>query len=136
MFRDAPVIAGTPADSARLRAYGARLLALASGRTAEDGASYYDEMAPSVADWTLLYGKTAIPSDSLRRRWAANAVSGKRGALVPFGTPDVRLRSWAGGRVWELYRDGEERLLSDLDGGGGPAPVFVGEVDGRLRVVR
>ena len=138
VLRDAPVIAGTAADSSRLRAYGARLLALASGRAAGDGAAYYDEMAPAVTDGALLAGRPAIPPDSMRSRWAAWAVSGElndEAGYVPFEASEVRLRSWAGGRVWELYVEEGRGLLRSASGSGYRS-VYVGEVDGRLRVVR
>ena len=138
VFRDAPVIGGTARDSARLRAYGARLGALAAGRTAADGAAYYDEMAPAVTDGLLLAGRPAVPPDSMRTLWAGRAASGgldDHGRYAAFDASDVRLRSWAGGRVWELFVEEGAGLLVSVDGDS-YRTVFVGEVDGQLRVVR
>ena len=132
VFRDAPVIAGTPADSARLRAYAVQLRDLTAAR---DTAALWAAFAPKYADeFTAAGGTDGVGQDS------ASFMAGTRSRVVmsgavPFGGSDVRLRSWAGGRVWELYRDGADGLLQV--GGLGPfRSVFVAEVDGRLRVVR
>ena len=138
LLRDGPVIAGTPADSARLRAYAARLRDLAA---AGDGAAYYDELAPAAAANAALLGVAVPPADSLRAAWDARAAEGRFpfvDDLVPFRAADVRLRSWAGGRVWELYRGAGDPLLASAWRGAErrQSGAFVAEVDGRLRVVR
>ena len=133
VFREAPVIRGTPADSARLRAYAAELGALMARRdTAALWAAFEGRYADEFVWWG---GAEAVGEDS------AAAVAGARGRLVferpvPFGAADVRLRSWSGGRVWEAYRDGARGLLEPGDRSTWQ-PVYVGEgPDGRLRVVR
>ena len=132
VFRDAPVIRGTAADSAALRAYAVRLRDLVA---AGDGAALYDEFAPALRDNGALHGLPPLPDDTLRARWAAGP-SGWAGAdPAPLAPSEVGLRSWSGGRVWELYRPGADGLLQGRDGG--PyTEVYVGEVDGALRVVR
>ena len=136
VFRDAPAIAGTPADSARLRAYAVRLRDLTAAR---DGAALYDELAPSVADRLELAGRPVPPLDSLRAGWEGEAAAEAfpfSGDLTPFEAGDVQLRSWVGGRVWELYRDGADGLLQRA-GRGTFMSVYVGEgPGGELRVVR
>ena len=53
-----------------------------------------------------------------------------------FGMEDVRLRSWSGGRVWQLYRDRADGLLQS-EALGAYWDVFVGlNAEGGLRVVR
>ena len=132
VFRDAPVIAGTPADSAALRAYAVRLRDLVA---AGDGAALYDEFAPALRDNGALHGLPPLPDDTLRARWAAGPSGWAGGHPAPLAPSEVGLRSWAGGRVWELYRPGADGLLQGRDGG--PyTEVYVGEVDGALRVVR
>ena len=137
VLRDAPVIGGTPADSARLRAYAVRLRDLAAaGDTA-----LRSEVVRSVGDAYARRGRPLPPADSLDRAWAAAAAEGTGWFMwgpgdAPFEAGDVRLRSWAGGRVWELYRDGADGLFQGP--GRGPfKEVFVGEgPGGALRVVR
>jgi hypothetical protein len=138
VFRAAPVIAGTPADSARLRAYAVRLRDLLDDADAE---GVYREIGPSISDSVGTYqvtmeGTRESDLNDIRREWTR--------FRTDFAAADVGLRSWAGGRVWELYRDdgvagalgkralllrGDDRLETWLR-------VYVGEVDGALRVVR
>ncbi|WP_420457098.1 hypothetical protein [Rubrivirga sp.] len=138
VFREAPVIAGTPADSARLRAYAVRLRDLLDGADAE---GIYREIGPAINDSVGTYQVTAEGTrerdlDDIRREWTR--------FRTDFDEPDVGLRSWAGGRVWELYRDdevagalgkralllrGDDRIETWLR-------LYVGEVGGELRVVR
>ena len=131
VFREAPVIAGTARDSSRLRAYAVRLRDLTADR---DTAALWASFAPKYADEFAWWGGAdGVGEDS------ASFLAGTRsrvvvGDLVPFEAADVRLRSWAGGRVWELYRDGADGLLARPSGMF--REVYVGEVDGELRVVR
>ena len=136
VFRDAPAIRGTAADSARLRAYAARLLRLNADR---DTAALWGAFSGKYADEFLWWGgREGVGEDS------AAFMAGARSrvvmdALEPFDIDAVGLRSWSGGRVWELYRkpDDEPLLASPWVGSGRMfREVFVAEVDGRLRVVR
>ena len=127
VFRDAPVIAGTPADSARLRAYAVQLRDLTAAR---DTAALMAEFAPSV-DARYRQSGAADSAAFYERNRQAFVLDDP----APFGAPDVGLRSWAGGRVWELTRPGARPLLSGP--GGAVRAVYVGEgPDGALRVVR
>ena len=136
VFREAPVLGGTAADSARLRDYAVHLRDLVA---AGDGAALYDEFAPALRDNATLSGRPPVPPDSARARWAQRSASDGTGVVdsdpAPLAPSGVGLRSWSGGRVWELYRPGADGLLQGRDGGT-YVEVFVGEVDGRLRVVR
>lgn len=133
VLRDAPVIAGTAADSARLRAFAVRLRDLTAAR---DTAAVFDAFRPSLADaFAAGGGAEGVGEDSasfmanVRTRVVMDGV-------VPFGAGDVGLRSWAGGRVWELYRGEAEGLLEPPDRSTF-RKVFVGEgPDGALHVVR
>ena len=146
LLRAGPVIGGTAADSARLRAYAARLLAL---ERAGDRAALADEYRPAFehgvdAQFPQADGPTR---DSLLADAAAldRDIVDLSGA-DPFAESDVALRSWAGGRVWELYRPGQPALLRadapppEDPGALGLAYIargaYVAEVGGRLRVVR
>ena len=133
VVRDARAIAGTPADSARLRAFAVRLLALTAAR---DTAALWEAFEPKYADEFLWWGGAeGVGEDSV------SFMAGTRDRVVmseaaPFEASDVRLRSWAGGRVWELHRDGADGLFQG-SGGGPYREVYVGEgPGGELRVVR
>ena len=137
VFRDARVIAGTPADSARLRAYAVRLRDLSA---AHDTAAVFDAFRHSLTDaFVAAGGARAVVEDS------ASFMESTRARIVmddvvPFEADEVGLRSWAGGRVWELYRaESKDPLLVTPWAGAGrlARAVFVGErADGELRVVR
>ena len=141
VLREAPVIGGTAADSARLRRFGVELLRLVERR---DGAALYDRFATSVRDLARAGGRSVPPPDTLRRGWAESARV--RGPFLlddvePFTESDVVLTSWADGRVWELSFPGQRALLVHPEvaaGRSGPMKsVFVGEGSrGELRVVR
>ena len=128
VFRGGPVIGGTAADSARLRAYAVRLLALTAAR---DTAALMSEFAPALADRFryALHGLDSAAYYGLNRRAVVYADP------EPYEAGDVELTSWAGGRVWGLGRRGEPGLLQDA-ATESYVEVFVAEVDGRLRVVR
>ena len=127
VFREAPVIRGTARDSARLRAYAVRLRDLAAAR---DTAALLVEFAPDARDRFEAYGRGSVPRAEYDRRVREAVVLD---SLAPFEAADVELRSWAEGRVWELSRPGGEELLW---GASGFRRVYVGEVNGELRVVR
>ena len=132
-LRAAPVIAGTPADSARLRAYAVRLRDLTADR---DTAALWAAFEPKYADEYLWWGGQAVIGETRSAFLDRTRGGVVMGGAAPFDEGDVRLRSWAGGRVWELYRDGADGLLQG-PGGGPYREVYVGEgPGGALRVVR
>ncbi len=64
-----------------------------------------------------------------------------RSPFLEFDREDLVLKKWAGGRVWEINVDRGEALedsffLSRLDGEVWTMDIFVGKVDGELKVVR
>ena len=140
VFRGAPVIRGTAADSARLRDYAARLRDLLRRAPADSAAAeaLYDEFGPAVSDSLGWFQVAPDPSRAaavrtFRQEWGPTFDGG-------FGPSDVGLRSWSDGRVWELYRADRAALPLEPDGllrvRDGTLQVFVAEVGGRLRVVR
>ena len=133
VFREAPVLGRTAADSARLRDYAVHLGRLQADR---DTAALWDAFEAKYADE---YARWGGAGDS------ASVMAGARSRVVmdsvaTFRSNDVELRSWSGGRVWELYRPGAVGLLQEHDGWPYQGPyqeVYVGEgPDGKLRVVR
>ena len=137
VFRGAPVIAGTAADSARLRAYAVHLRDLTA---AADTAALWDAFEGKYADEFLWWGGEAgTGMDSLAYVDALRDQVVFAEAGLDWEPSDVRLRSWAGGRVWELYRGGVRPLFEEPGEGSVRAyqEVYVGEgPDGELRVVR
>ena len=141
VIRDAPVIRGTAADSARLRAFAVELLRLVETR---DGATLYDLFATEVRDRLAVTGRAPPPADTMRALWAdIDERDGPFGLaeVAPFKASDVVLTSWASGRIWELSLLGQQSLLVHPEvaaGRNGPVVrVYVGEgPDGALRVVR
>ena len=138
VFREAPALRGTAADSARLRDYAVHLGALLDAADAE---AVYDEIGPAISDSTGWY---QVTMEGTRESDLADIREAWTRFRTDFEPDDLGLRSWSGGRVWEVYRDdgasralgkralllmGEDRLETWLR-------VYVGEVDGRLRVVR
>ena len=139
VFREAPVIGGTARDSAALRAYAVRLRDLVADRDP----ALLDELRPRLRDAYAIAGEVPPPDSAFARAWTDAAAEGSGwfrwplGALA-FGASDVELRSWAGGRVWELYRAAGSPLFEEVTGPGTTrsTEVYVAEVDGALRVVR
>ena len=126
VFREAPVIGGTPADSARLRAYAVRLRDLTAAR---DTAALAEAFRPALMAKYLVWGGEDALGQGVEVYLAGLREQLVVSPLTPFEADDVELRSWAGGRVWELLRTDGEPLLNGLS-------VYTGEADGQLRVVR
>ena len=125
-------MAGTAADSARLRAYAIELRDLLRSGKAE---ALYREVQPSVSDDRGFYQIAYSPGrDSalahIERHWIPEW-------RTDFEADDIRLRKWSGGRIWEVSQvrpDGRVKPL--LYQRGSYLRIFVGEVGGELRVVR
>ncbi len=128
VVREAPVIAGTPADSARLRAYAVELLRLNAER---DTMALWGAFEPSREDRYQTSRHHMSREEYEEGNWDSVVLDDP----VLFQASDVKLRSWADGRVWELYRDDAEGLLQKPERGPFRG-VYVGQVDGELRVVR
>jgi len=128
LFEEAPIIEGTPADTARLTRYALHLRDLMA---AKDTAALYEEFRIAFEDSYT----SSVPKPTKEGR--RDHLASNREHIVLSGLVDeldfderrVRARKWAGGRVWELYRRPDQPLLRNL-------PVYVAEVDGSLKVVR
>ena len=132
LFEEAPVIAGTAADSARLRDYAMRL----SDHFAErDTQAIYRHHAPKfdAIGFSKQEAMDVIATDWLTFHWRTDV-----------RRADVGMTRWAGGRIWELYRTDERSRSTGKQGllyAGEQAfttwhAVYVAEMDGDLRVVR
>ena len=128
VFEEAPVMAGTAADSARLRDYA---MQLRDWMAAKDTLAIYHAYRRSfdVSGRDRASAIDIIATDWFSVDWNTQ-----------FSRKAVGLRAWSGGRVWELYRRddqrkpalflaGENRLVSWHE-------AYVAEIDGDLQVVR
>ncbi len=126
LFEEAPIIEGTPTDSARLRAYAMHLRDLMA---AKDTTQMFVEAWPRLSDggYSRSEARSLIATNWFAFPWRLNISS-----------QDLGLEKWADGRVWELYRKenhqplfvaGKQRRTGLLD-------IYVAEVDDSLRVVR
>jgi len=130
LFREAPVIAGTAADSARLRAYA---MQLRDWMAAKDTTALMGAYGPAIED---RYERTGWSSKEkyLRKNREGLVLANP---ILDFGREDVELRKWSGGRVWQIIRrgaihDGFFREPSGL----GIGSVYVAEINDSLHVVR
>ena len=145
IFREAPVIAGTAADSARLRAYA---MQLRDWMAAKDTTALVTAYLPAF--WKGRAPLTPLDSvwasfDSDRRRTIREYVV-MSNAYLSFDRDNVGLRKWVDGRVWELYYKQEQAPLlvevplrrsgPEYRGMGRKRDTYVAEINGTLRIVR
>jgi len=121
-------------DEQRLRDYAERLLSLVSEKQAE---ALAQEFKPKLNDYSTLHpdsGKNFVEEfpTFLREEFFPGR------PITEFGRSDVGLRSWCEGRIWELFVKPDQPFLKTkgVDGTSNEIPVYVGAVDGRLKVVR
>jgi hypothetical protein len=130
IFEEAPVIT----DTSRLKDYAVRLRNLLRSGNAE---ALYREIRPSISEETGWFkvtreGTREAALTEIREEWAAHY-------RTDFPRSKIRLRRWSGGRVWELYvigPTGERRAFFSKGPSAAHLEVYVGEIDGKLRVVR
>ena len=131
VFEEAPKLEDTPATRKRLKEYATHLRDILLDH---DGTGLYREIRPAK---NAAYRKQEKrpPPDSVRRVKWEKAAQKKDGwfrdveEATAFGRDQVGLRQWVGGRVWELYRKPGDPLF-------GGWKIYVGKVDGKLKVVR
>ena len=127
LFEEAPIIEGTPADSARLRAYAMHLRDLMATK---DTSALFREFRPSIEDaYVRLQARGASYTKAEVFTSNRNHLVFDDPAVLDFDQKRVGLRAWSNKRVWELYRIPSDPLLRNLS-------VYVAEVNDTLRVVR
>jgi hypothetical protein len=157
LFEEAPVIEGTPADTARLTRYALHLRDLMA---AKDTAALYEEFRIRRAhNRRRMKGqgmRVEQRSDAEHRRRAYKYYNdswfgGEDSLILDFDEDDIRLRTWDNSRIWEIYRHplfSFEKGLGNVDD---HVPlfvfrmgnletsyirIFVAEINDSLRVVR
>jgi hypothetical protein len=126
IFEEAPVIEGTPADSARLRDYAMHLRDL---MIQKDTSALVAEFGPAIRAAYQLGGREGESLAQFRSDYRENLVLEQAEEELDFSRGAVRLKRWSGGRVWQLRREEAEGLLRRIE-------VYVAEIGGELRVVR
>ena len=130
IFREAPVIAGTAADSARLRAYA---MQLRDWMAAKDTTALMGAYGPAIED---RYERISGVSNEnyLRQNREALVVED---VILNFDREDIKLQKWAEGRVWQIIRRGaiHDGFFQDSIGYG-KGKVYVAELGDSLHVVR
>jgi len=127
IFEEAPVIEGTPSDTARLKDYALRLRDLMARR---DTAALFEEFRLHYAHQYEITGhEGSVEEDEA----ALKKTVVMEDPNLDFAREDVRLTRWSDGRVWEIARDGADEFFRSK---GTVRDVYVAEVDGELRVVR
>jgi hypothetical protein len=118
----------------RLRDYAAHLRSLVAREQAE---ALAQEFKPKLDDYSTLHpdsGKNFVEEfpQFLREEFFPGR------PITGFDRSDVGVRSWCEGRIWELFVKPDQPFLKTKggDGASNEIPVFVGEVDGALKVVR
>lgn len=121
-------------DEAALRDYAMRLRSLAVKR---DVAGLLAEYEPKIHAWSVAYEEPVETLAASMQGVLADFIGA--GADVAFTPDDIVLKSWCGGRVWELRRTRGLPLLRTLPGPDGERTeltAFVAPRSGKLRIVR
>ena len=127
---DAPVII----DEKLLLDYAEKLRSILAKQDIE---ALWAEYKPKIDDYALAYPRE-FP-DPLN--WFINFFKNDffpGGPITNFKKGDIGLRSWCDGRVWELYVKPAQKFFVNqgLDGDINSVEVYVGMVDGKLKIIR
>ncbi len=126
IFEEAPVIEGTPRDTARLKDYAMKLRRWMINR---DTSAIYDAFEVRMNDEFRMSGAPEENRSRFVETYQSGLIFEDADEELTFGRSKVGVRRWSGGRVWELYRKPSKPLLRRMD-------VYVAEIDGELKVVR
>jgi len=130
VFEEAPKLEDTPATRKRLKDYAMRLRDLMAEK---DTSALFEEFRPSIIGRFKTHGFDSRSEFMAKNREAVVL----KDAILDFGRSDVALRSWAGGRVWELWRkNSENSAFFERPSGYGMGELYVAKIDGELKVVR
>jgi hypothetical protein len=144
IFEEAPRLPDTPATRERLKDYAMHLLDLMA---AKDTSGLTQEFLPVV--WA---GQDSLSVENPRSNFSEKQIQSIREHIVMedphlnIERSEIGLRSWADGRVWELYYEPDggalfavpmlRENLEAYTGMGSKREVYVAELGGELKVVR
>ena len=129
-FEETPVLEDTPATRERLKDYAMHLRDLMAEK---DTSALFEEFRPAIES-RYRTGTQLSRSEFMEANRQAVVVED---VVLDFARSDLRVRQWCGGRVWHIWRKGAtHRGLFQDSSGGGIGKIYVGEVDGELKVVR
>jgi hypothetical protein len=125
-FSDIFLAAPMLTDTSRIRDYA---MYLRDRMAAQDTLALFEAFRRYYADQYIYYQVDGNIEDD-RQSLLDNAVMPK--AALDFRRGDIALRSWSGGRVWEVTRRGHSFFESE----DAIQDVYIAEIDGELQVVR
>ena len=103
----------------------------------QDLESLYIEYRPKLDDYALAYPEEFPDPES----WFANLFRDDffpGGPIVEFDRDDIVARPWCDGRIWEVSRKPYQPFFMNkgLDGDINMIELYVGRVDGKLKIIR
>jgi len=130
IFEEAPRLPDTPATRERLKDYAMHLRDLIAQK---DTAALVEEFRPAI-EGRYQTGTRLSRSEFMQANRQAVVVEN---AVLDFTRSDLRVQRWCEGRVWHIWREeATHRGLFQDSSGGGIGKIYVGEIDGELKVVR
>ena len=130
IFEEAPRLPDTPATRERLKDYAMHLRDLMARK---DTAAMVEEFRPAI-EGRYQTGTRLSRSEFMEANRQAVVVED---VVLDFERSDLRVRRWCEGRVWRIWREEAiHRGLFQDPSGGGIGKIYVGRIDGELKVVR
>lgn len=98
----------------------------------------YDLYEPKLIDYDIAYPLQKEPDN---RAWFTNWMNNKifpQNPVTSFSKDMVETKRWCDGRIWEVYLKGGLPLwrTEGLDGKRTSIQIYVGQIDGKIKVVR
>jgi len=118
-------------DEERLKDYAIELVAMVERRDTEN---LLEQLRPKIEDYAKAYTvESDIMIQNMRQVLNENIFTMKREKVQ---REDIELVSHCDGRLWELRQNGHPLIYRETENGSEQMEVYVGEIDGMLRIVR
>lgn len=133
-FRERLMRSNEITDEERLRNYAEHLRSLVVKKSAEALAR---EFKPKLDDYSMLHPDSGKDFTKEFPQFLREVFFPGQ-PIVEFERSDIGVKSWCEGRIWEIFVKPEQPFLKTkgMDGKSNELPIFVGEVGGKLKVVR
>lgn len=133
-FRDRLLNAPVIKDEALVLSYAEHLRELLERQDLE---SLFLEYKPKLDDYAIAY-PLQFPDP---KKWFVDFFRDDffpGGPITEFKREDIGLKAWCDGRIWEIFVKPAQKYFKNkgLDGDTNSVEVYVGMVDGKLRIVR